>query len=432
MGGSLRFRKTIFDNGLTLLTERHPEFRSLSIGVWVRAGTRHEEPREAGISHFLEHMLFKGTATRSALDIAKEVDQVGGEFNAFTAREYTCFHLLLLDRDLALGTDILSDILLNSKFDADEMERERKVILQEISMVDESPEEMAHDEFFKLLYGRHGLGRPILGSETSVRRMRRGDLLRYFRKHYRPEQLIVSVAGNVEHDSVKRRLRDLARQAPSGSSRGGISGADPAPPMRQGSWWLPRDTEQVHLVWGAEGPRYSARERFAAYLLNTYLGGGMSSVLFQEIREKHGLAYSVYSNVTPFVDSGVFSIYLATNLQQVPTCMRLLRECVGKLRKDLMSDEDLELTKENLKGTVLLNADSVESRMSSIAKNEMFLGRFIGVDEICRLIDEVTPSDIRKVARRYFRADRESLLLFGPKPSKQILGKIGPIRVLKS
>ncbi len=202
-----KFQKTVFANGLTLVTERLTEFKSLSVGVWVKTGTRHESPQAAGVSHFLEHMLFKGTRSRTALQIAKEIDQVGGEFNAFTARDHTCFHLLLLGKDYDLGLEILMDILLNSTFKQEELERERKVILQEISMVEESPEELAYDLYFEQIYGTHGLGKPILGSESSVKSMTRKKLVDYFRQRYRPDQLVISVAGDVSHESVKRKLR---------------------------------------------------------------------------------------------------------------------------------------------------------------------------------------------------------------------------------
>jgi predicted Zn-dependent peptidase len=422
-----RFRKTVFDNGLTLLSERHSEYRSLSIGVWVKVGTRHERLRESGVSHFLEHMLFKGTTSRSALEIARAVDQVGGDFNAFTAREYTCFHTLSLASDANLMLEILSDVVLNSDFGADELERERKVILQEISMVEESPEELAHDLYLELLYGRHGLGRPILGTETSIRRMRRGDLTRFFRKYYRPDQMIVSVAGDISHESVRRKLRPLSRGRWPGRPGKRLRDEFPAaPPVRQGNWWIKRPTEQVHLLWGVAGPSYQSRDRFAAFLLNGYLGGGMSSSLFQEIREKHGLAYTVYSNLTPFSDSGVFSIYAATGMSQVPLCLRLVEECVQQLKTKLLTDHEVQLLKDNLKGTILLGADGVESRMSSIAKNEIFLREYIGVEDVCRLIDEITPQQIRRVARKLLRSDRRSVLALGPKPSRSVAAKLRP------
>lgn len=431
MAARPRFAKFVLDNGLTVLVERHPEFRSLSMGMWVKVGTRHELPRVAGISHFLEHMLFKGTEKRTPLAIAREVDRVGGEFNAFTAREYTCFHLLLLDRDLPLGIDILSDVLLNSTFNAEEVERERKVILQEISMVNESPEELLFDAYFELIYGRHGLGRPILGSESSVKRMRRKDLLHYFRTHYRPDQMIFSLAGDVDPAVVKRRLGELRKQhwPERPRSRRDIPAAEqavldsPAPTPKAGLWWLTRPAEQVHIVWGVPGLSYSARDRFAMLLLNVYLGSGMSSTLFQEIREKKGLAYTVYSSVAAFVDSGLFTIYAATGVGQVAVCLKLIEECVAKTERDLLKEDDLQMIKDNLKGTILLSADDVENRMSSIAKNEIFHRGYHTPEELCRWIDAVTAVDIRRVARKLFKANR-SIACLGPKPPKSLLDKL--------
>ena len=429
------YKKTILSNGLTIITENHPALQSVSMGVWVKAGTRHERPRETGISHFLEHMLFKGTEKRSALDIAVEIDRVGGEFNAFTTREYTCFHLLLLKKDLALGLEILSDILLHSKFDAEEMERERKVILQEISMVDESPEELVHDLYFELLYGKHGLGKPILGTETSVKRLRRGDLMRYFYKHYRPEQLIVSVSGNVSHQAVCKSMKALSKkqwpgrtQALGAATEASVGfGFEPAPSLRDGRWWVKRPTEQVHLVWGIEGPNYVSRDRITAAVLNMYLGGGMSSTLFQEIREKNGLAYTVYSNLSPFLDSGVFSVYAATSMKNAPLCVDLIEECVGKLGRELLTEDELQVVKENLKGTILLSSESSESRMQSIAMNEIFFGEYFEVDEVCRKIDEVQPADIRRLARKFLSKGKRSLLCMGPKPPKSVAAKLRPL-----
>jgi len=424
-----KYQKTVFDNGLTVVSERQTGFRSLSIGAWVKVGTRHEQEHEAGVSHFLEHMLFKGTESRTALQIAREVDRVGGEFNAFTAREHTCFHLLLLDRDLNLGLDILSDVVLNSNFDNTELERERRVILQEIAMVEESPEEMAHDIFFELIYGDHGLGKPILGTEKSIKTLKRNDITQYFKHQYRPDQLVISIAGDVSHDAIKRKLKDLAkRRWPGRPDNPKKLSYAPAPKIEPGMWWIERPTEQVHLIWGVEGPRYASADRFAAFLLNVYLGGGMSSSLFQEIREKNGLAYTVYSNLSPFMDSGTFSVYAATQLSQVPLCLRLIEECVEKLQKDLLPETELEIIKDNLKGTILLSADSVESRMTSIGRNEIVLGKYYSVDEVCKLIDQVKPEDIRRVARKLLKGDNRSVLAYGPKPSRAIAQKLRPVR----
>lgn len=418
-----KFEKTVFENGLTLVSERLEGFRSLALGVWVKIGTRHETSDVAGVSHFLEHMLFKGTKTRSALDIAREVDQVGGEFNAFTAREHTCFHLLLLDRDANLGLDILSDILLHSTFKDDEFERERKVILQEIAMVEESPEELAYDIFFEKIYENQGLGCPILGTQKSIQSMKRDQLVRFFQSHYLPEQLVISVAGDVSHEALKRKLKPLVKRSwpgrPSKQNKTDDGSLVLRPRIQSGKWWVKRPTEQAHLIWGVQGPHYASEDRFAAFLLNVYLGGGMSSSLFQEIREKNGLAYTVYSNLSPFVDSGVFSIYAATGVDQVPLCLKLIEECVDQVKKKPLSKKELKMIQDNLKGTILLSSDNVESRMSSIAKNEIFFERYVPVQEVCKRIDQVTPEHLQRMARQLFSEPGRSVLVLGPEPRKK-------------
>ncbi len=438
-----KFKKTVFDNGLTLVSERLPEFRSLSMGVWVKIGTRHEAAPIAGVSHFLEHMLFKGTKSRSALQIAREVDQAGGEFNAFTSREHTCFHILLLERDRKLGLEILSDVLLNSDFKKEEFERERKVILQEISMVEESPEELAYDLFFEFIYGKHGLGKPILGTTQSIKRLQRGSLVKFFKKYYRPDQLIVSVAGNINHESLIRQLKSMCKNRWPGRPKNLESSQlkrvkakelEPvvAPLIQKGFWWVERPTEQVHLVWGVPGPHYASKDRFAAFLLNVYLGGGMSSSLFQEIREKHGLAYNVYSCLSPFIDSGVFSIYVATGMAQVPLCLKLIEECIVQIKDKPLPKDELKMIQDNLKGTILLSADSVEARMSSIAKNEIFLGKHYSVEEVCEQVDAVTPKDLQRVAKYLFKDDQRSVLALGPKPSKTLAAQLRPFGLKKA
>lgn len=430
------FKRTVFRNGLTLLTEKQANLQSLSIGVWVKVGTRHERSHEAGASHFLEHMLFKGTETRTALEITRAVEQVGGEFNAFTGREYTCFHVTLLARDLPLAAEILCDIILNSNFDPVEFEREKKVILQEIAMVEEAPEELAGDIHVERIFGQHGLGKPITGTERSMRQMKRGDLLRFFRKHYVPENLVISVVGNVRHAQVTAALRPLTRGRWAGrpepvhahdrlptmpEARFGV------PKMRDGFWWDIRPTEQVHVMWGVAGPQYASKDRMIALVLNAFLGGGMSSELFQEIREKNALAYTVYSSHSPFVDAGVFTIYAATAPHQVAFCIKLIEECVGKLMRELLSEDELNTVKSSLKGTLLLSSDSVESRMLSIATNEICLHEYLSPDDLCRAIDEVTPQQIRRVARKLFSNFRRSIVVIGPRPTASMRKRLRTI-----
>lgn len=428
-GGEVR--KTVFENGLTVVTEEIPALRGVAIGFWIKVGTRHEPAGSEGVSHFLEHMLFKGTRTRSALDISREIEQVGGEINAFTAREYTCFHALTLDRDALLGLEILTDVLLNSRFSPREIERERKVILQEIAMVDECPEELVHDLFFEQLWGKHGLGRSILGSTKSIRGLQRKDILAFFAQNYRPEQLVVTVSGNLPHAKVLRAMRKL-RDAkwPGRGSAVERTGSRPVPAAQTGRWWVSRPSEQIHLVWGVPGPAYASPDRLPALLLSAWLGGGMSSVLFQEIREKKGLAYSVDANLFSFEDTGLFSIYAATSMADVVVCVKLIERCVQKTAGKRLSLSELKTVKEGLKGAIGLASDSVESRMSSLGTNEIFFGRRISPEQVCEMVEEVSAEEIRCVAEKLFSRVDASLLALGPRARPGILKELGA-RLLK-
>jgi predicted Zn-dependent peptidase len=425
-----RVKRIVLRNGLTVVTERLPGFKSLSIGIWVKAGTRHELPREAGISHFLEHMVFKGTEKRSAMQITREVERVGGEFNAFTTREYTCFHITLLARDLELGMEILSDILMGSLFDAEELERERKVILQEIAMVEEAPEEVAQDLYYEMLYGKHGLGRSILGSLNSVRKMRRSDVLRYFRKHYRPDNMIVSVAGDVSPARVTKSLGQLAKRnwpdRPSRPLSPREEGFELAPKIREGLWWIKRPTEQAHIVWGVEAPKYTSRDHPALILIAAYLGGGMSSHLFQEIREKHGLAYTVYSSLNAFFDSGNFHVYVGAPVSQTATCLRIIEEAAIRLCTQKLTDEELDEVKESMKGTMLLSADNAENIMQSNAVDEIYFGASQSIEDVCDELDVVTPAEVRRVAKKVFGPGKRAILVYGPRPSPSVRKKLKP------
>lgn len=425
-----RVKRTVLRNGLTVVTERLPGFKTLSIGIWVKAGTRHEHPKEAGISHFLEHMVFKGTEKRSAMQITREVERVGGEFNAFTTREYTCFHITLLARDLELGMEILQDILMGSLFDAEELERERKVILQEIAMVDEAPEEVAQDIYYELLYGKHGLGRSILGSLNSVRRMKRADLLRYFRKHYRPGNMVVSVAGDVSPARVAKSLGQLVKRnwpdRPKRPPPKRETGFSFAPKIRDGLWWIKRPTEQAHIVWGVEAPKYTSRDHPALILIAAYLGGGMSSKLFQEIREKQGLAYTIYSSLNAYLDAGNFHVYVGAPVSQAATCLRIIEEAALRLCAQKIDDEELAEVKESMKGTMLLSSDSAESVMQANAVDEIYFGASQSIEEVCQELEVVTAAEVRRVAKKVFGPGKRAILVYGPKPSATVRKKLNP------
>lgn len=388
------------------------------MGVWVRAGTRNEHRSEAGVSHFLEHMLFKGTTERTAFDISRDIEQVGGEFNAFTTREATCFHMTLLKRDIDLGAEILSDIVLDSAFDQRELDRERKVILKEIAMTADSPEEFAFDTLFERLYGKHPLGRNILGSMSSIRKMSRAQVLKYFRLHYRPERVLIVAVGDVSHQKVANAFKILKRRSWPGRS-GRVSSSkfkvDPAPKPTHGATWIKRPSEQAHLIWCVDGVKHTARERFAAALLNLRLGVGMSSRLFQEIREKRGLAYSVYSSLFPFLDSGLLAIYVGTSATHSRECARIVGDTLREMAAQRLSDEDLTALKNNLKGNLLLASDDVEARMTSIANGELFTHEHLSLHELCERIDAVTAHEVQRLARKFFRTESRTFLGLGPR-----------------
>lgn len=411
-----------------MVTERPRQFQSLSIGVWVRAGTRHEAPSETGISHFLEHMMFKGTRKRSAAEIAESIDRVGGDFNAFTSREYTCFHVLTLARDLKLAADILSDVLLESRFDAGEIVSETKVILQEISMIEDNPEEYVHDLFFEKAFGSHPLGKPILGNQKTVSSFDRKAVVSYFRRRYSPRNMVISVCGDVGHGEVvtllNRHFGQIRAQAPvstsvsrlARSARSGVYSerVGPLTVRASGAKHVRRALEQTHFVLGFPGLPHRHPRRYAMHLLNTRLGGGMSSALFQEIRERKGLAYSVYSAHSPFSDCGLLTIYAGTAPEDASTCLDIAGRELVRLRKRPLDRGTLRSLKENIKGTLLLASDSVENRMMSNARDEMFLRGHVSVGEICEAVGAVTAREIQDLASALFDPRRMILVTIGP------------------
>ncbi|MGE3263370.1 MAG: M16 family metallopeptidase [Bacteriovoracia bacterium] len=415
------YQRSVLQNGVVLLTERAANFKSLSIGVWVKGGSRHESPSQAGMAHFLEHMMFKGTGKRTALDIARDVDLVGGDFNAMTTREYTCFHLTLPHKEADFALDLLTDILKDSRFDPVELERERLVVLQEFAMVEESPEEWVHEVLFDKAFGRHPLGRPILGTEAVLKSFTREDVKKYFEQHYFSKNIVITMAGDLRHDVVERKLNKLLgkfrgkkRPIPSGSMR--------KPKFHPGVHLIRRDTDQAHITLACESYPIDHKNRLAAFLLNAYLGGNMSSVLWQEIREKRGFAYTVYSSLAHFSDTGLLGMYVATSPKQVPECLQLIREQLQKLVSAPIDERDLQIAKNSVKSAVLMGSDSMEARMYTLAKSELFYPNQVSDEEICRMIDQVTALDLWRVARELFGRDRWLIVALG-KLNKSVLTK---------
>jgi len=387
------------DNGLLVLTEAMPHVRSVTIGVWVKGGSRQESDGATGISHFIEHLLFKGTRSRSAADIAKEIDAVGGHLNAFTDKEYVGFYAKVLDRHLDLGFDLLADIVLNPTFPPAEVERERNVIFEEIAMVEDTPSELVQEMFLGQIWRGHPLGRPIAGTRASVARITRADVRSFFQRNYTAASTLVAVAGNLRH----RRVQDLARRHFSKLARGVPIETGPRPSVR-GSTHARRkpNLEQTHLCLGTVSPGAGEEDRFAVHVLSTVLGGGMSSRLFQNIREKRGLVYSIYSIVNLYLDAGTLVVYGAMSPANAARVVELVCKELRALKDRLVPADELERAKENMKGSLLLGLESSSSRMSQLAQQEIYYGKFYTLKEIMARVDRVTSRDVRRLANEIF------------------------------
>ena len=404
------YKKTVLENGVRIVSERVDHLKSLSLGIWVDAGSRDERPENNGISHFIEHMIFKGTTRRSSLEIAKELDAIGGLSNAFTGKESTCFHARVLGKHFHALSDILSDIFLNSLFDRQDMEMERQVILQEISMVEDTPEENIHVIFTRLFWPDHPLGMPILGTEDTVGAITRNSILEYMKIHYRPNRILIVAAGDVHHDELVGYFAPLFE---------GLDGL-PGDPSRQrpnpnaGVLSMEKDLEQVHLCIGGEAPSLQDPKRFAAAIFSTILGGNMSSRLFQEIREKRGLAYTVYSFLSPYIDTGLLAVYAATDPSNITSVLETIYLEINKMLKGEIAESELEAAKEHLVGGLYLGSDSTDSRMMRLAKNEMIFGRPITYEELARGLEGVSLDDVVEAANRIFQDGKVCTATLGP------------------
>ena len=404
------YRKTVLPNGIRVLTETIPHVHSVSTGIWVGVGSRDENEDERGVTHFIEHMLFKGTRRRSALDIAKEFDSTGGFANAFTSKEHVCIHAKVLATHLPLVVDLLTDVFLNSVFAPDEIEREQQVVQQEIRMIEDTPDEFIHILFQEMFWKDHPLGLPIYGSAETVASIGREDLLQYLSRSFHPERIVVSAAGNLDHD----RFLDLIGPALGSLDHQAQHRAAGTPENHYLTRVIPKDLEQVHLCLGLKGNSQVDENRFASHLLNVVLGSSMSSRLFQEIREKRGLAYSVYSFSHSHEDTGMLGIYAGISAENVRETLKLIREQLRRLADEPISEPELSAAKEYLTGSMYLNAESTDSRMNRMAKNEFLFGRSVPFEEIEQKIRSVKAADIRDWFRNICRPDRASLMLFGP------------------
>ncbi len=412
LGGVVR--RTVLPNGLRVLTESIPTMRSVAFGVWVGVGSRDETPALSGVSHFLEHLLFKGTARRTALDISAEIEAVGGETNAFTTKEYTCYYARVLDTDLPLAVDVMGDLIASSLLAEPDVETERGVILEEIAMHDDEPGDEVHDLLNEAMYGSHPLGRLISGTADTISPMTRRQILGFYRRRYTPPHIVVAAAGNVDHSTV---VRDV-RRTPLGSG----PAAEPAPhrlatravPIRTGQTVVrDKDTEQAHLVLGGPGLNRSDERRFALGVLNNVLGGGMSSRLFQEVREKRGLAYSVYSYTTQYTDTGLFAVYAGCAPGKVDEVLSLTRDELARVAAEGLSEAEVARGRGMAKGSLVLGLEDTGSRMSRLGKGELLYDELLTVDDLLARIDAVTVEQVRAVAADLLTQPM-SLAVIGP------------------
>ncbi|MFD7108467.1 M16 family metallopeptidase, partial [Streptomyces celluloflavus] len=420
--GAGTVRRTTLPGGLRIVTETLPSVRSVTFGIWAHVGSRDETPSLNGATHYLEHLLFKGTERRSALDISAAIDAVGGEMNAFTAKEYTCYYARVLDSDLPLAIDVVCDMLTGSLIEAEDVDAERNVVLEEIAMTEDDPGDCVHDLFTHTMLGDTPLGRPVLGTVDTVNALTPERIRRFYKKHYDPTHLVVTAAGNVDHTKVVRLVRRAFEQA--GALDG--SAATPVAP-RAGTRTirtagavelLNRKTEQAHVILGMPGMARTDDRRWAMSVLNSALGGGMSSRLFQEVREKRGLAYSVYSYTSGFADCGLFGVYAGCRPGQVHDVLGICREELDKVASDGLTDDEIRRSIGQLRGSMVLGLEDTGALMHRLGKSELCWGEQMSVDEMLDRIAAVTPDEVREVARDVL-GGRPSLSVIGPLKDRQ-------------
>ncbi|MEO6912440.1 MAG: pitrilysin family protein [Candidatus Baltobacteraceae bacterium] len=404
------YRKTTLANGVRIITESMPAVRSATIGIWADVGSAAESAPQRGISHLVEHMLFKGTQSRTAREIAEEMDGIGGNLNAFTDKESTCYYAKVIDHHVPLAIDVLSDMFLHSTFDQEELKKEQKVVLEEIKMYDDSPDELIHDLFVQTMWRDSHLGAPTIGFADTVSNITRGDLREHMRLRYAPNSVVVAAAGNIDHDKV---VAQFEKQFADFTGSCVLPQAQVPIPMPSALFRY-KDSEQAYVVIGTRGLSIRDDRRYALSVMDTILGGGMSSRLFQEIREKRGLVYTVYSFQASYRGAGLFAVYAGTSPQSVQECVSVISEQFGALRELPVTDAELRLAKAHIKGSLLLSLESSSSRMIRLGRSEFSLGRQLEVEEIEREIDAVTAEHIQGLAGELLSAENLGLCVLGP------------------
>jgi predicted Zn-dependent peptidase len=404
--------REVLDSGLRLITEKMPHVRSVSIGVWLTRGSRHESEPQGGIAHVVEHMLFKGTATRTAEDIAQEIDSVGGQLDAFTAKEYASYYIKVLDEHVSTAVDLLSDIVMNPRFENDDLDREKKVILEEIKMVEDTPDDLVHELFTQHFWEGHSLARPILGSKETVESFTPATLREYFSTAYVSPNLIVAAAGNIEHAQVRELVERAFAKLPGTREPFGDSTPRVVPQVIVRS----KELEQSHVCLGTSSYPQNHGDRYVSYIMNTVLGGSMSSRLFQNVREKRGLAYAVFSGLSAYRDAGNITIYAGCANEAVPEVVEL---CVGELRglkQSPIPAAELRRAKDHLKGSLMLSLENTASRMSHLARQEIYFERHFGLDETLAGVEQVSADDVMRVAQDLFANGSLAATVVGPSP----------------
>jgi predicted Zn-dependent peptidase len=401
---------TTLPNGLRIITEVMPHVRSVSVGIWVGSGSRREAADCNGISHFIEHMLFKGTTSRTAEDIARSVDSIGGNLDAFTAKELVCFNTKVLDEHLEQAFDVLADLVLHPLFLEEDIEKEKGVILEEIKMEEDSPDYLVHEIFSSNFWQGHALGKPILGTPQTVRRFDSDMVRDYYGQVYVPENVVITAAGNLTH----QRMADLVRRYFEALPRGTAAPPDPVPGTHARiALRNKKSLEQVHLCLGVPSYPLPHEDRFACYVLNTLLGGGMSSRLFQNIRERQGLAYAVFSELSPYRDTGCLTVYAGTSMESARKVVESITKEFRQFKEEPLAEGELRRAKDHLKGSLMLGLESTSSRMSNLARQEIYFGRFFSLDELLESIESVTEQDVRRIAQTFFDARQIALTILG-------------------
>lgn len=414
------YQKTLLPNGVRIITEEIEHVRSAAFGIWVGAGSRDEREGYEGISHFIEHMFFKGTEHRSARVLAESLEAVGGQLNAFTTKEYTCYYAKILDEDLDLAIDVLSDMFFCSLFDEKEIEKEKNVVIEEIKMYEDSPDELIHDVFSEHVWNDHPLGKPILGTEESIRSLSREKIMLFLTEHYAPDNIVIAVAGKIKHEEVVKKLSSQFGIF----QRGGRRVLEGTPLGQKVERYQPKETEQMHILLGVPGLGQDDEDIYAMHIFNNILGGGLSSRLFQEIREQRGLAYSVYSYHSTYVDTGLFAVYAGTSPKNTTEVIECILKELNDIRQKGISSDELERTKAQIKGSLYLGLEAVSSRMSRLGKTELTYNRVLSPEEVVGKLEKVTLDDVLRVIGRLWQKDKISIMTLGPAGHEVVLSDL--------